>query len=151
MSELAKRFRCKDRPIYEVLLTWYYGEDNSSATVKTKVDEDTFNNCDLFLYLLSFLASKNRVVVESDEDWIWFDGRSDVIWSMLDRPVVTIDQLINGLKLERVDIVVGGNPTKIEVPDWDGLFADEEDKEQKLSLAVDDWYGTDEFNETNEE
>lgn len=144
MTDLARKFKKMfadgEQPHYELTVRWAW-ENGDVETSVAGIDASVFENYDLILYLVSYLKHHKS---DSDVcDWYWFDGESDVAWYALEGSVPksqTRHEDCPKGELTKVEYVVGKTRVGVDVPEWNTLFDNEDDKREKMEDAVSDWY-----------
>lgn len=119
-------------------------EDGTTSVETSTIEKDVFEDNELIMYFISFMSTRYRHM-QDVFDWFWFDGMSDVAWFVLNdcstfRHHIEDHGVLNGTHMLKLYCVVGGIRIPVDVPPWDSLFENEDDKTMKMDAAVDEWY-----------
>lgn len=137
-SKFTKRFDLLGQPRYEVTVKWTW-QDGSSETTIWQMEEEALDTNDILMYMISYLNFAKTDPKEA-EDWNWFEGECDASWILNECMPKTGKPEIPSAEVVKLEYVMGSTRVPVDIPAWNTLFIDEEDKAAKLRVAVNKWY-----------
>ena len=112
--------------------------DADYVSKKTRIEKDVLENDDYLLYFLSYISTwcgnrwDPRGKFNETKEWNELFEDADIQWDYLpygyESPIHTVTKV-------KLEFVSGGTRFPVSIPSWDGLFADEADKEKKVIEA----------------